>query len=160
MPVRGFTPGVIGSHGSELPAYRENKRNEQLRSGWFASPPSHGCVATIRRMTRIGTTPLVLLALAAVFLVAFGLWVVPVNTDPGPDTVTGQIVSVEPASVTTILSLTLVDDSGRQWKFEGGGTFAGLTPSHLEEHMALRDQVTVEYETTATGILKILKVSD
>ena len=109
-------------------------------------------------MARIGTTLLALLALAAVILIAFGLLVAPAGT--GADAVTGQVVSVEQASVTTISSVTLVDDSGKEWEFEGGGTFAGFTPSHLEEHRALREPVTVEYERTANGTLKILNVSD
>lgn len=107
-------------------------------------------------MARIGIPILALVALAAVVLIAYGISTVAV----GPDTVTGQVVSVEPASVTTILSLMLEDDSGKLWTFEGGGTFAGFTPSHLEEHMALREQVTVEYEETSTGTLKILRLSD
>ena len=132
----------------------------QAKNSPFARLSPGHCVATIRWMTRIGTTPLAFLVLTAVTLVACGLSVVPASTGTGPDAVTGQIVSVERASVTTILSLTLVDSSGREWTFEGGGTFAGFTPSHLEEHMALREQVTVEYETTATGALKILRVLD
>lgn len=130
---------------------------EGLRSQVCPNPPlKHGVAIIVRRMTRLGTTLLALLALAAVILIAFGLSVVPNATD----TVTGQVVSVEQASVTMISRLTLVDDSGRQWEFEGGGTFAGFTPSHLEEHRALQEQVTVEYETTASGIMQILNVSD
>ncbi len=107
-------------------------------------------------MTRTGSTLLALLALAAVILIAFGLSAIPAGTK----SVTGQIVSVEPASVTTISFLTLVDDSGKEWIFEGESTFSGLTPSHLEEHRALREPVIVEYEATADGVLKILSVSD
>ncbi|MCZ6538534.1 MAG: hypothetical protein O6922_01740 [Chloroflexi bacterium] len=122
----------------------------------FPGPTPSDGVVTIRSMTRIGTTLLALFALTAVVLIAFGLSVAPTATD----TVTGEVVSVEPASVTTIASLTLIDDAGREWKFEGGGTFAGLTPSHLEEHRALGEQVTVEYEETGAGTLKILNVLD
>ncbi len=107
-------------------------------------------------MARIGTPILALVALTAVVLIAYGISTVAV----GPEPVTGQVVSVEPASVTTISRLKLEDDSGKQWTFEGGGTFAGFTPSHLEEHMALREQVTVEYEETGTGTLRILGLSD
>ena len=109
-------------------------------------------------MNRIGTTLLALVALTAVILIAFGLSSVPVETEP--EVVTGQVVSVEQGSVTTILRMTLEDESGKQWTFEGGGNFAGFTPSHLEEHRALGEQVTVEYESAAGGVLKILSVSD
>jgi len=56
--------------------------------------------------------------------------------------------------------LTLEDETGKRWNFEGGGKFAGFTPSHLEEHMTLREQVTVGYEEDADGVLIILSVSD
>jgi hypothetical protein len=113
-------------------------------------------VGTIGRMKRHGTKLLAILALAAVVLIAFGLSVAPDT----PDTVTGRVVRVESASVTTIASLTLVDDSGEQWVFEGAGSFAGFTPSHLEEHRALGEGVTVEYEMTAAGTLTILGITD
>lgn len=109
-------------------------------------------------MTRIGSTLLAILALTAVILIAFGLTAVPADTPA--DTVTGQVAGVEPASLTTISSLTIEDDSGREWTFEGVGTFAGFTPSHLEEHRTLREPVTVEYEETPGGILIILSLSD
>ncbi len=107
-------------------------------------------------MARIGVPIVALVALTAVVLIAYGISTAAV----GPDTVTGHVVSVEPISVTTISSLTLEDDSGKLWTFEGGGTFAGFTPSHLEEHMALSEQVTVEYEETSTGTLKIPGLRD
>lgn len=106
--------------------------------------------------TRTGTAQLALLVIAAAILITYGLSL----TTGGADSITGLVVSVEQASVTTISSLTLVDDSGKEWKFEGSNTFAGFTPSHLEEHAVLREPVTVEYERTAGGVLKILKVSD
>ncbi len=107
-------------------------------------------------MTRVGTTLLALTALTAVILIAYGLSSVPIPTE----SVTGLVVSVEAASVTTISSLTLEDSSGNQWTFEGGGSFTGFTPSHLEEHRALGNQVTVEYEETSAGTLKILQLLD
>lgn len=96
------------------------------------------------------------LAVAAVVMIAIGV----MSVVGAPESVTGQVVSVEQASVTTISSLTLMDDSGKQWTFEGGGTFAGFTPSHLEEHRALQEQVTVEYEKSDSGKLMILRLSD
>ena len=68
--------------------------------------------------------------------------------------------AVEDAAATTKRSPCLEDETGKRWTFEGGGKFAGFTPSHLEEHMTLREQVRVEYEEDAAGVLIILSVSD
>jgi hypothetical protein len=76
------------------------------------------------------------------------------------DTVTGQIVSVEQASLTTISRLTIKDDAGKQWTFQGDGTFAGFTPSHIEQHRALGESLTVEYEESDSGELTIVAISD
>tara|TARA_B100000586_G_scaffold56457_1_gene38525 strand:- start:588 stop:911 length:324 start_codon:yes stop_codon:yes gene_type:complete len=75
-------------------------------------------------------------------------------------TVTGQVLIVEQSSITTVSSLTLEDDSGKQWIFEGGGVFSGFTPAHLLEHRALGEPVTVEYEETGSGILRIVHLAD
>ena len=75
-------------------------------------------------------------------------------------TVTGQVLIVEQSSITTVSSLPLEDDSGKQWTFEGGGVFSGFTPAHLLEHRALGEPVTVEYEETGSGILRIVHLAD
>tara|TARA_B100001964_G_C14247912_1_gene608413 strand:+ start:2994 stop:3317 length:324 start_codon:yes stop_codon:yes gene_type:complete len=75
-------------------------------------------------------------------------------------TVTGQVLIVEQSSITTVSSLTLEDDSGKQWTFEGGGVFSGFTPAHLLEHRALGEPVTVEYEETGSGIFRIVHLAD
>ena len=108
------------------------------------------------KRTRTGKVLPAFLVLAALALIAYGISTVL----GGADSVTGQVLNVEQISVTTISSLTIVDDSGKEWKFEGAGTFAGFTPSHLQEHAVLREPVTVEYETDNAGNLKILTVSD
>lgn len=97
-----------------------------------------------------------MLLIAAIAVIAYGI----LSRVDGPVTVRGQVVSVERASVTTISSLTIEDRAGKRWTFQGGGTFAGFTPSHLEEHRALREQVTVEYEDSGSGFLKILGITD
>ena len=76
------------------------------------------------------------------------------------NTVTGQVLIVEQSSIATVSSLTLEDDSGKQWTFEGGGVFSGFTPAHLLEHRALGEPVTVEYEETGSGILQIVHLAD
>ena len=78
----------------------------------------------------------------------------------GAKSVRGQVVVVESASVTTISSLTLEDSSGKKWVLKGTGAFTGFTPSHLEEHRALREAITVEYEESDSGELTILGIAD
>ena len=80
--------------------------------------------------------------------------------DSNHNRVTGQVLNVEQSSMTIISSLTLEDDSGKQWTFEGGGVFSGFTPAHLLEHRALGEPVTVEYEETGSGILQIVHLAD
>ena len=74
--------------------------------------------------------------------------------------VTGQVLNVEQSSVTIISSLTLEDDYGKQWTFEGGGVFSGLTPAHLLEHRSRGESVTVQYQETGSGILRIVHLAD
>jgi hypothetical protein len=52
------------------------------------------------------------------------------------------------------------DASGQQWVFQGAGTFAGFTPSHLREHAAQRVPVIVEFEESGSGKLTIVALSD
>ena len=77
-----------------------------------------------------------------------------------PASVEGQVVNFDQTSLTTFSSLKIEDDSGTQWIFIGYDAFTGFTPSHLEEHRMLREPITVEYEKSATGELKILSLSD
>jgi sulfite exporter TauE/SafE len=98
----------------------------------------------------------VLLVVAVALLIAFGI----LTVVGGSESVAGQVIKVEQASLTTIASLTIEDASGKEWTFQGTGTFSGLTPTHLNEHGALREKVTVEYEKTDSGDLLILEISD
>ena len=60
--------------------------------------------------------------------------------------VRGMVQAVEPRSLLDIESLTVVDDEGVVWVFQGGPrTLAGFTPSHLREHMLLGEPVSVFY---------------
>lgn len=107
-------------------------------------------------MLRTGTVIPALLILTAIASIAFGIS----TLVGGPDSVSGRVISVESASVTTISSLTIEDDSGKRWTFVGSGTFSGFTPSHLEEHRALRESVTVEYDELESGELSIVELTD
>ena len=76
------------------------------------------------------------------------------------EAVRGQVVSVESASVTTISNLTIREGTGKVWTFEGVGSFSGFTPSHLNEHKALQEMITVVYEELEPGVLTIVSISD
>ena len=76
------------------------------------------------------------------------------------NTITGQVVSVKSASVTTFSELVIEDESGSTWTFTGSGHFSGFTPSHLEEHRALNEPVTVNFTELEDGQLRILAISD
>ena len=96
-------------------------------------------------------------------LVILAVLVVVVNTGiftGNGGTVSGQVVSVEQASLTTISSLTIEDESGKRWTFRGDGTFAGFTPSHIDEHRTLGESITVEYAESDSGVLTIRGISD
>ncbi len=107
-------------------------------------------------MIRTRTLILGLIIVIAVILIAVGV----ANVMGGPASVSGQVVSVDSASVTTIANLTLEDAAGEQWSFLGSGTFSGFTPSHLIEHRTLREPITVEYEESESGELVIVGISD
>lgn len=99
--------------------------------------------------------PLALVTVAVVFI-AFGIS----SILGSGNTVRGKVLSVESASITTISTLIIEDRSGKQWTFKGFGTFSGVTPSHLEEHRAKQEKVTVEYKEMNSGELSIVGVSD
>ena len=112
-------------------------------------------------MNKTRTIVQALFAVAA--LISIALAVISIKRDG--DAVRGQVVSVEPASVTTISSLTIREDTGREdtgkvWTFEGVGTFSGFSPSHLNEHKALQEMITVVYEESEPGVLTIVSISD
>ena len=91
-------------------------------------------------------------------LISITLAVISIKGDG--DAVRGKVVSVESVSVTTISSLTIREDSGKVWTFDGAGTFSGFTPSHLNEHMALQEEITVVYEELEPGVLTIVSIGD
>ena len=107
-------------------------------------------------MIRTRTLIPVLIIVIAVVIIAAGV----ANVMSGPASVSGQVVSVDSATVTTIANLTIENAAGEQWSFLGSGTFSGFTPSHLIEHRALREPITVEYEESDSGELIIVGISD
>ncbi|MGY8879427.1 MAG: hypothetical protein ACKVKV_01990 [Dehalococcoidia bacterium] len=107
-------------------------------------------------MSKIRTIVSALFVVAA--LISIALAVISVKGDEGD--VRGQVLSVEPASVTTISSLTIREDSGKVWTFDGAGIFSGFTPSHLNEHKALQEAITVVYEELEPGVLTIVSIGD
>jgi len=107
-------------------------------------------------MIRTGKLIPILLIVAAGALIVFGIFSVVAR----PNSVHGQVINVQSSSVTIIAKLTIEDESGKRWTFTGAQTFSGFTPSHLEEHRALRESITVEYEETEHGEFTIVRLSD
>ena len=70
----------------------------------------------------------------------------------------GQVVEVSAESLTTLESLTIRDGKGRTWSFTARG-FTGFTPSHVSEHRALGQPVTVNYENTPEGLV-VVSITD
>ena len=68
--------------------------------------------------------------------------------------VRGMVQAVEPRSLLDIESLTVVDEQGVVWTFQGGPlTPAGFTPSHLREHMLLGEPVSVFYHAEGDALV-------
>ena len=101
----------------------------------------------------------VILAISILLTIVFSI-VTSSCFDSNHNRVTGHVLNVEQSSVTIVSSLTLEDDSGKQWTFEGGGVFSGFTPAHLLEHRSRGESVTVQYQETGSGILRIVHLDD
>ena len=72
--------------------------------------------------------------------------------------VTGFVVELESTSLVDLYSLTVVDESQREWYFLADG-YKGFTPSHLKQHMLLGDQVLVIFHIESEEML-IDKIDD
>ncbi len=60
--------------------------------------------------------------------------------------VRGMVLEVEPESLISLAALEVVDTEGKIWRFEGRGKVVpGFTPSHLNEHKLLGQEVLVIY---------------
>lgn len=79
----------------------------------------------------------------------------------GPDasSVTGSIVDVVPQSIDRFESLTIRDDSGELWTF-GPARVPHFTPSHLIEHQAGGDRITVYYRVEEDGSRTVVDITD
>ena len=77
----------------------------------------------------------------------------------GDDVVVGHVTEVTAKSLVEVETLTVLDDDGTIWVFNGG-EFPGFTPSHLEEHQALGEPVRVFYVTEEDGSLRIVRIED
>ena len=94
------------------------------------------------RMSALALVPLALL----VFALACGPESIPGPDSQAIESVRGPVQDVQARSLLEIESLTVRDDAGRGWKVEGRGkSVEGFTPSHLGEHMVLRQPVTVDF---------------
>ena len=58
----------------------------------------------------------------------------------------GMVLEVEPESLISLAALEVVDSESKVWRFEGRGKVVpGFTPSHLNEHKLLGQEVLVIY---------------
>ena len=75
---------------------------------------------------------------------------------PSEDTMTmrGLVVDVRAGSITELEYLAVRDEAGELWEFYADG-FAGFTPSHLREHQAFGQPVTVTYRETPDGLMVV-----
>lgn len=76
------------------------------------------------------------------------------------ESVRGRIVEVVPASLVDLDSLTVEDDQGARWTFDGRGErFDNFSPSHLREHMVQGTPVTAWFEKKE-GVLVLKEIAD
>lgn len=73
--------------------------------------------------------------------------------------VRGFIKDLHSYSLTELHSLTLEDNQGQMWTFTTTRQFVGFTPSHLREHQALGEPVTVRFREEASGLV-IVAIND
>ena len=73
--------------------------------------------------------------------------------------VTGQVVDVKPQTIDTFESLTIRDGSGLLWKF-GTARVPNFTPSHLVQHQATGQGVTVYYNRGPNGSVSVVTITD
>lgn len=77
----------------------------------------------------------------------------------GTSRVTGEIIDVVPQSIDTLASLTIRDSSGELWTF-GPARVPHFTPSHLIEHQANGDRVTVTYREESDGSRTVVDIEE
>lgn len=70
------------------------------------------------------------------------------------------MVDVQSQSILLIESLTIRDEEGKDWTFDiFPQGFIGFTPSHLLEHQAAGETITITYKETSEG-LSVVKIED
>jgi hypothetical protein len=77
----------------------------------------------------------------------------------GTRRVTGEIVDVAPQSIDTFASLTIRAESGKLWTF-GPARLPHFSPSHLIEHQANGDRITVVYREKADGGTTVIEIEE
>ena len=70
----------------------------------------------------------------------------------GGSTVRGLVVGLESKSLTNLYSITLMDQSNREWYFIARG-YQGFSPSHLKQHMLLGDPVLVVFHEDGNDLI-------
>ena len=119
--------------------------------------PSNGVLAVAKR--QMGLLPLVVLLVLGASSCAQGEG--RDEQTSAPESVRGIVVEVEARSIRELRSLKVKDEAGAVWEFDAAG-FSGsgaFTPSHLREHGALGEQVTVRFHREG-GVLKVDEITD
>ena len=70
------------------------------------------------------------------------------------ETVHGKLTDVQTRSFTEMESFSLRDEAGETWLFATEGPLE-LTPSHLRQHMLSGEEVRVEFERRAAGLVAV-----
>jgi hypothetical protein len=73
-------------------------------------------------------------------------------------TVHGKVTDVQTRTFTEIESFSLRDAAGETWLFATEGPLE-LTPSHLRQHMLSGEEVRVQFERRAGGLIAV-SISD
>ena len=72
------------------------------------------------------------------------------------ESVTGQVGEIEPASLLTVRTLTVIDQSHKIWQFDGTN-YKGFSPAHLREHKVQGLPITVTfYEKDGTLLIETI----
>ena len=99
------------------------------------------------------------LLIAGIALVVVAVVLAWPNSPNSDGKVTGQVVDVKPQSIDTFESLTIRDSSGVLWTF-GTARVPNFTPSHLVQHQATGQGVTVYYNRESDGSVSVVTISD
>ena len=95
---------------------------------------------------------LIVVLIAVVVIQSCGGGISVGDSSIGGSTVRGLVVGLESKSLTNLYSITLMDQSNREWYFIARG-YQGFSPSHLKQHMLLGDPVLVVFHEDGNDLI-------